>query len=192
MNIRDKIKAYEEVLEVISANKDLFKEDRVEISESSLSNFIENLQVSELFNIPLAAGGHSYKYLTVGGGYFKQEHIKLTYYGEDLKRSISWSDNGKQPQEEWLMTISFPTGAYIFGDSYPTETFKAFWEELKAFKPKYSDTVNHCLYFTEETAKDVYSAYNNLYEKYRELVQDEVKEQRKKKLQEELASLDKE
>lgn len=164
----------------------------MEISEGSLSNFIENLKVSELFDIPLASGSHSYKYLTVGGSYLKRDYIKLAYYGEDLKRGISWSDDGKQPQEEWLMTISFPTGAYIFGDSYPTETFKAFWKELKSFNPKYSDTNNHCLYFTEETAKDVYNNYDRLFETYRALVQDEVKEQRKKKLQEELASLNKE
>lgn len=191
MSIKEKIEAYEEVLKIVKENKGLFKE-YVEISEGSLTNFVENLKVIERFDIPLSEGIHSYKYLTVGGSYLKRDCIKLVYYGKDLERNISWSDDGKQPQEEWLMTVSFPTGAYIFGDSYPTETFKAFWEELKAFKPKYSDTTNHCLYFTEETAKDVYHAFGSLFETYRALVQDEVKEQRKKKLQEELARLDKE
>jgi hypothetical protein len=70
-----------------------------------------------------------------------------------------------------------------------TETFKAFWDELKAFDPKYCDTVNHNMYFSEENSKAVYDAFWGIFNKYKAKVQDELKEQRKKELEAELAKL---
>jgi len=69
------------------------------------------------------------------------------WWGEKYGRHISWSDDGKQPEDELLLVISFPTGAYIFGDDYPTEFFKEFFQELKTYNPKYTDTTNKTLYF---------------------------------------------
>src|SRR5699024_2542344 len=57
-------------------------------------------------------------------------------FGEKYKRTISWPVDGRQPEDEYLFTVSFPTGAYIFGDGgtfnkdYPTEFFQKFWLEL--------------------------------------------------------------
>ena len=48
--------------------------------------------------------------------YFKlSNHAAICKYGESLRRTISWSDDNRQPEEgEYLLNISFPTGPYIF------------------------------------------------------------------------------
>lgn len=92
--------------------------------------------------------------------------------------------------DEWLLLIKFPTGAYIFGDSYPEKTFKTFFDELKSYKPKYLDSVNKCLYFDKSTAKDVIGDYKSIFKKYQGMVAEEVKQQKISKLQAELKRLE--
>lgn len=190
--MNDKIKTYEKILKLVTEE---VSEDRIELSKSTLETVIENLKVSERFGIPLQdVKNNYYQWLKVGNRW--DDFMVLGYYGDETKRKISWSDDEKQPSNEWLLYISFPTGAYIFGDgsmfdkSYPKKTFNLFWDELKAFGPKYSDTANHGLYFTEENAKEVYDNFYILFDKYKALVQDEMKEQQKQKLRDELARLE--
>jgi hypothetical protein len=183
--MNDKIAAYEKILKLVTEE---ISEDRVELSKSALETVIENLKVSEKFGIPLQDVKNNYhQWLKVGNCW--DDYMVLGYYGEGLNRSISWSDDDRQPKNEWLLYISFPTGAFIFGDSYPTATFKMFWDELKAFGPKYSDTANHGLYFTEKNAKAVYDDFYILFDKYKALVSEELKAQRKEKLLKELEEL---
>ena len=104
-------------------------------------------------------------------------------------RTISCPDNGKQPEDEWLYCIRFTSGAYVFSGQYPTETFNAFFQELKDFGTKYCDTVNHCLYFSPENAKEVYDNFWPIFNKYKGMVGEELKQRRKKELKEELAKL---
>lgn len=192
--MNDKIKTYEKILKLVTEE---ISEDPIELSKSTLETVIENLKVSERFGIPLqdAKNNHT-DWLKVGKRY--DDFMTLGKFGENFGRTISWPDNGKQPRKtgEWLLTISFPTGAYIFSNgsisdsSYPKETFNMFFNELKSHKPKFCDTANHCLYFTEETAKGVYDAFYILFDKYKGLVQDELKEQQKQKLRDELARLE--
>jgi len=106
---------------------------------------------------------------------------------------ISWSDDGRQPnKDEWLFQICFTCGAYIFGDSYPRETFDAFFAELKSFGPVYCDTNNNSLYFSEDKSKAVYEAFWPIFRKYQAMVKDEIKRQRKRELELELARLSEE
>jgi hypothetical protein len=64
------------------------------------------------------------------------------------------------------------------------------FSELKGFNPKYSDTTNHNLYFTKDTAKFVHESFDALLNKYKAIASDEIKEKRRIKLQEELDKLD--
>lgn len=190
----NKIETYEAILALVT---DEISEDRIELSKSTLETVIENLKVSERFGIPLQSVTNNYAgWLKVGKRY--DDFMVLGKFGEDEGRTISWSDSGKQPKKsgEWLFKIGFSTGAYIFGsgnlsdDSYPKKTFDLFFEALKEYKPKFCDTANHCLYFTEATAKEVYENFYVLFDKYKALVQDEIKEQQKQKLRAELERLE--
>jgi hypothetical protein len=117
------------------------------------------------------------------------EHQKIGHYGKENNRTISWSDDGDQPEDEWLYLIQFPTGAYIFGDSYPTATFNAFFVELKTYEPKYSDSHNHCLYFDCEKAKYIHKEFSNIRKKYAGMVKEENKKKRVEAIRKELDEL---
>lgn len=183
-NIQSKINAYKELQSVIEKYPEEFKGD---YNLYSIKESLQCLEMQQRFGIPLIYyGPEQYQ---VKNAFNNWTHLAL--YGNGNCR-ISWPDNGEQPSNEWLYVISFPTGAYIFGDGYPENTFKAFWDELRAFSPKYCDTVNNNMYFTEENSKAVYDAFWGIFNKYKAMVADEMKEQRKKELEAELAKLNKE
>lgn len=190
--MKDKITAYKELLEVVKKHSEVIEEDYV-ISPSGLESFITKLEVSETFGIPLRQIKDSYDgWLNVKGCY--DDWMILGHFGEKQGRTISWSDDGSQPQDEWLFRVGFCTGAYIFsGDivesSYPKETFQAFFDELKGYSPKYIDSANHTLYFTKDNAKAVYDNFWPIFSKYKDLVGEELKAKRKKQLEAELAKL---
>ena len=178
------IQAYKELQSVIEKYPEEFEHD---YDLKTVIDTLERLEISEKFGIPLSG---TYGYYNVQGDY---DNWTRVYYMDGEVRKISWSDDGRQPEGEWLYCISFPSGAYTFGSAltstYPIETFKAFWDELKSFDPKYCDTVNHSMYFSEENSKAVYEAFWSIFNKYKGKVQDELKEQRKKELEAELAKL---
>lgn len=178
----NKIKTYEAILTLVT---DEISEDRIELSKSTLETVIENLKVSERFGIPLKRVAQGGQWLNVKKGYDDWTGIGL--YGAEYRRTIGCSDDGTQPDNEWLFAIQFTTGAYIFGDS---NTFQSFWEELKSYSPAFCDTANSSLYFRDDVAKVVYDNFWDIFNKHRALVQDEVKEQQKQKLRDELARLE--
>jgi len=183
-NIQSKINAYRELQGVIEKYPEEFKKD---YDLHKTYETLKCLEMQQRFGIPLMY--HSSTQYQVERAYDNWTHVAL--YGED-HRKVSWLDEGEQPENEWLYCISFPCGAYIFGDSYPEKTFNAFFNELKSFGAKYCDTANHSLYFTEENSKKVYDAFWGIFNKYKAMVADEMKEQRKKELEAELAKLNKE
>ena len=104
-------------------------------------------------------------------------------------RYISWEDNDRQPENEWLLNLSFCNGAYIFWDNYQQDTFREFFEELKTYNPKYIDTVNHSLYFSIEDVHNVLDTYDDVYKKYKDIYDTNTQENRIKQLEEELQKL---
>jgi hypothetical protein len=182
--MQDKIKAYKDLLILSEQYSEIFDEDSVVPRTNVIQGIIRALEISERFGIPLkyiGYGGSSYE---VEKGY--DEWSRIALFGND---AIGYPDDGRQPQDEWLFRIGFGTGAYIFGDSYPKQTFCAFFNELKSFEPKYIDSANKTLYFTEDKAKAVYDAFWPIFKKYKALVADEVKAKRKVELEAELATL---
>lgn len=67
---------------------------------------------------------------------------------------------------EELLKISFPTGAYIFGERYDTEYFDEFYDELLEIKPDYHDRLNRALYYKPQNAKRAWEHYRETYQKY--------------------------
>jgi hypothetical protein len=178
--------AYKEVLDAIEKHKEIFSGDyEIDIRER-LKTRINIEKIADEFGISINSSRFEGSDTYVKVGYFSC----ICLYGEKYRRTVSWSDDGSQPEDEWLYIISFPTGPYIFGDDYPTKSFMQLFSELKGFNPKYSDTTNHNLYFTKDTAKFVHESFDALLNKYKAIASDEIKEKRRIKLQEELDKLD--
>ena len=118
------------------------------------------------------------------------DEINAGSYGGDTQRTISWENDGKDPQGEFLLKVGFSTGAYFFGDAYDTEFFKKFFLELESYKPKFKDSHNHDLYFSKEEAGVLLQDYDKILNKYRKLYRDEQDSRRAKVLREELSRLE--
>lgn len=177
------IEKYQEILSVLEKHSDIITDDCSIDIRRNLINRIALCEISKEFDIEIEN-----KYLSPGWIKLSDyEHIGL--FGEKYNRTISWSDDGSQPDDERLLRIGFSTGAYIFGECYPTETFSKFFNELKTYNPKYCDTSNHALYFTSKTAANVHKNLIGIFNKYKQLVSEEVKAQRVEKLKQELKSL---
>lgn len=114
----------------------------------------------------------------------------IATFGKEYGRTISWSADGRQPDNELLLKIGFCTGAYMFGNDYPTDFFEQFFTHLKTFAPKYVDDANHCLYWSMDNAKDIWNVYPELLKEWHQKNKEDLKERRKKHLMEELAKLD--
>jgi len=126
------------------------------------------------------------------------DFVDIGMYGAAHNRTIPWSDDGRQPDNERLLRFSFSCGAYMFGhtggggdnDDYPTEFFQRFWNELLAFKPAYTDTPNHGLYFSMENAGPVFNSFDGILKKYIELNRLDAVERKKQRLREQLEKLE--
>lgn len=125
------------------------------------------------------------------------DQISIIYFEDAEKDFKSWSwyyisrsDDWKQPKKEHLLHIYFSTWAYFLSWAYPQNTFQLMWEELKSFWPKYCDTTNKWLYFTLDKCREICKEYPNIVKKYREMAQEEIKENEKEKLREQLKKLE--
>lgn len=110
-------------------------------------------------------------------------------FGEKHGRTISYPDVKGQPENEYLLTYSFSTGAYMFGEDYPTELFKKFWDELKSYNPKYVDTMNHDIYFSLDNAKGIFNDFKTILKKYYDINKEDIKLRRIAQMEKDLQSL---
>ena len=180
-------KAYGEILEVLGKHKDIVVFNFKEL-EQKASNHIFGSELVEKFGLvidPKDVRIPEYDYTIFSNKRF------IGKYGDKYRRTIAWSDNELQPEDEILFSISFSTGAYMFGDDYPTELFYQFFQELKSYNPDYSDTTNKCLYWKLENAKDVFNEYGNILQKYHEINKTDSKKRKIEKLKKELGDLEK-
>lgn len=90
-----------------------------------------------------------------------------------------------------MLYIRFPTGAYIFGDHYAKELFNDFFDELKTFEPKYTDTMNSSLYFSMDKAGNFYNNFKKILNKYHDKNKEIYKKIRAEELRKELEKLEK-
>lgn len=181
--LNDMRTCYEELLGVMEKYVDVVSSDINIDNRYYIKKVLKWLDISQTFGISV----HPHN---CGSDYCKlsdNEHISL--YGEEHNRTISWPDDGKQPNDEWLYVISFPTGAYMFGAKYPTQTFQAMFAEIKSYGPAYCDTSNKNLYFTAENAATVCNKLDKIITKYRNMVNDELKAIKIKELETQLQKL---
>ena len=184
--MQEQLNAYKALYETAKQHKEHLDYGEIERIEERLLKY--NLCVT--FNMSLQEAGYNWYEKLLGYGC----KANVGLYSEEQRRQISWSDDKRQPEGEWLCSIRFSSGAYMLGNYpssnfYPTETFDAFFAELKAFGTAYCDTNNHVLYFTKDVAYKVCEAFPEIYKKYRALVVEEQMRQRVKELELELAKL---
>ena len=182
----NKLKFYQDILDVVLTEPEHKGNSTLVNIKTQLRGLIQGEELCGMFGIDIkdiATHPVHYKKLS--------EHQRLVFMdGEN--RKIAWPDDGRQPKDEWLYVISFPTGAYIFGRDYPIKTFEAFFQELRQYSPKYTDSKNKALYYTPDKTRDVHDAFSEILGRHRNDVDKELKEIKKQKLREELAALDKE
>lgn len=180
----NKIEAYKELLATFNRLNEFIKDDyRVNVT-GCLSSAILWMDLSEKFGVTINNPSD------MGSDYCRlSNHQFIGLYGADHNRTISWPDDGKQPDNEWLYVISFPTGAYIFDKEYPQIIFQEFFNELKEYSPKYIDSANHNLYFTSEQSKEVHDDFHEVFKKYKSRVDKEIKTKKIYELQKELEKL---
>lgn len=175
--------AYDEIREVMVKHRDTVLCDTGSLDEKA-SKHLFGIELQEKYGFDIKLDEVcSTDYFNLRG------YMRIGLFGEKTRRTISWSDDGKQPENEYLLNISFPTGAYIFGDDYPTELFQQFFLELKSYNPKYSDTTNKNLYFTLESGSKVFNEFRTIINKYFEINKTDSRERKIKKLQGELEKL---
>lgn len=183
--INETKKAYKEILELLSRHKDICNYD-IDDFRRKYELHVFGLELKEKYGLDINPTEiYSLDWNRFG------DHKFIGRFGEKYRRTISWSDDAKQPKDEVLLYISFSTGAYIFGEDYPTEIFKEFWQELKSYKPKYIDTHNNSLYFSMDNARNIFNEFSSILNKYREKNIVDSKQRKIKKLQQELGELTK-
>lgn len=183
-----KLIAYSEIVEVMTKHAGVLNSDDI---LARLNSVLTKLKLSERFGILLEddkTGSHGVPDMPVP--------MSVRYMdGEEY--SIYDSDDGRQPNGEWLLVVSLPSGPYILSDChYAKQTFDKFFEELKSYGAKYADSHNYCLYFDETASRAVCEAINGMFAKYRQLATVESNNKRVgdlqariNQLQEELAKL---
>lgn len=183
MNYKATKKAYDEILTLVKSHKDVCSFDISEM-ENKAKNHLYRINLEEKYGIGLS----TYEICTPD--YTKIDKNRyIAMHGKNYRRTVSCSDDGKQPNEENLYVLTFCTGPYIFGEDYNVDIFDEFFNELKTFNPKYSDTHNNKLYFTLENAKAVHNAYNDIFKKYQRKYLEYLKRNKIAALEKELESL---
>lgn len=177
---------YKEILDLVRNNKDVCFYD-ISDMETKSKKHLFGLELRDKYGLNIDPERIHYT-----DWHRVDDYRFIGWYGEKYQRTISWEDNGKQPEDELLLVIQFPTGAYIFSDDYPVELFKEFWMELKSYEPKYVDTHNNGLFFAIDDASKVFNEFENIYEKYQDKNREEWKMRKAQKLREELDKLEKE
>lgn len=180
-SINEQISAYEDIINTINKYSHILNFSTDVMVQDLFREHIKRLNISKLFEImiPNGVGYNDWYRLS------EYEFIGLYNY----LRTIPYSDNDTQPNNEYLYTISFLSGAYMFGEDYNTTFFNSFFNELKSFNPKFYDTSNNALYFSPDNAKLIHAAFPNILKKYKDQNKIEQNLNRIRKLESELNKL---
>lgn len=177
-------KAYDEILKVLHKHREVCVFDVSDLERKAKIHLF-GLELKEVYGLNIDPKQvNSIDWIRFG------DYRAIGLWGEKHRRTISWSVDGRQPEDEMLLKIYFPTGAYIFGEDYAVNFFQKFWLELKSFKPDYIDEANHSLYWRLDNAKDVFNLFDETLKKYYELNREDAKQRRIEKMKKELEQLE--
>jgi len=185
---------FQQIIDICEQHQD--EEDTLNDIRTKAKNRVIRYEWEEKYGVKLGSNCRfaEYDYVSIdshqGIHYFKDGYV---CHKEGWGRSIGWSEGGKQPVDEWLYSVSFSTGAYIFGEDYKgqQQLFQDFFEELRIYKPDYEDLNNHHLYWKIENAKEIMSQFKVILNKYQQRNREELKTRKIEKLKAELQDLTK-
>src|SRR5512133_1500866 len=101
--------AYTEIFNVLKKYKDICIFD-IDDLEGQSKRHLFGIELKETYGLNInPINIDSLQWLN-----FK-EYCHIGWWGSKYNRTISWPDDNKQPKDELLLEISFPTGPYIFG-----------------------------------------------------------------------------
>jgi len=176
-------KAYAEILELMKEHEDVCIFDVSDL-ERQAENHLFGIKLREKHGFDIEPKDiRSTDWVNLRGP------MSVGIWGEKYHRTISFSDDGRQPVDELLLQISFSTGAYIFGNDYPKELFQLFFDELVSYSPKYKDTANKSLYYSMDNASKIHNEYDSIIKKYHELNEEDFKQRKIKRMEAELEEL---
>ena len=186
-----KKQAYINVLNELNKNsEEIADEFYLHALRRGLETRIKIQEIAELFNIPDLPENKG------SGNYIKIDDERAILYCRQDTNYISSPDDDEQgrPRDEYLYKIKFPCGAYTFSSSherfYPEEVFKLFFDELKTYGPKYSDSRNNSLFFSPDNAFKIHKDYKNIFDKYKAKANAEYKNIKKKQLEDQIKKLE--
>lgn len=184
IKMADRYKQYKSLLKKVESYDFLNSDDKERITDV-LKYRIHAIEVSNIF------GGIIEDDKYVAKDYCELEDCITVgiWNTKDNKRKLLIPDDGRQPNAEWMLSLSFSTGAYILSREYVVNTFNLFFQELKDLGAAFCDSTNHRLLFYPKDAKRVYEAYPILLQKYRELAVETSKKAKKERLERELKEL---
>lgn len=180
MNYKESKEMYREILSILDNYSNDLIYDIEDLKQKSECHLF-GLKLKEVYGLDIDPKRiDSTEYIRVG------QYMSISMWGEKYSRTISWSDDDRQPEDELLLRIVFPTGAYIFGDDYPTDLFQKFFNELKSYSPKYTDSANKDLFWAMDNAKGIFNKFNDILKKYQDLNKEDYKHRKIKELEEQL------
>lgn len=184
-------KAYSEILEVCEKypNFSIFGFYDINEFRNRAKNHLLLIEWYEKYGLKLSHDCNPVNYIHLGNYSDMMVFNDAELCKEECRgRSISWPDDGRQPEDGWYYHLGFSTGAYIFGDDYDyqKELFQKFITELKTYNPDYCDTVNHDFYWKIENCKKIFDDFNSILQKYHNINKSELQERKVKKLKVEL------
>jgi len=183
--------AYTELATLLHKYPDVFAKDSSIMNHKDIIQLLAGYATSEMFGIPFYHySSYDHWYTVVHCTNSSDQYVGFF----DHNRDIGCPSDGRQPVGEWLYMVRFSTGAYSLSADYPRQTFKAMFDEMVEIGAKYVDYNNSALYFSDEggVAKEAYEKIPSIFEKYRGLVEEELRQQRKEKLLMELEKLNQE
>ena len=192
---KDYLKFLKNLLKFTESNAEHFDKlnnSGVRLSKNQILDEITKVNLSNKFGFELLDRDYTC-YTPKGFGHLSY-HIILAHY-DGVYREINNISPTPQPTDEWLLNISFPTGAYFlidggsFDKPYLSDLFNKMLGEFLDLKPKYVDRLNKSMYFTSDNAKEVLDKWDEITSKYKNLVGDELKKLKIEKLKAELEEL---
>lgn len=182
MSLRATTEAYEKVFKVIEENLPLIDID-IKALQARVNSHKIRLELTEVYGLNINPDIKNLSY--ENSSLLKQDVLLIKTDG--LRSRIFREDNNRQSVGEKLIMICLRNSSGLsFG--YHNKFFK----ELKSYNPDYISTVHRTLYFKLENAKEVFNAYDNIYEKYLAMDEEDNKNRKITTIQENLKNLQEE
>ena len=182
MSLKTTTEAYEKVFKVIEENLPLIDID-IEALQARVNSHKIRLELMEVYGLNISS---DIKNLTYENSSYLKNNV-LLIETDGIRGRIYKEDNNRQSVGEKLIMICLRNSSGLSFNCH-----KRFFEKLKTYNPDYISTVYDTLYFKLENAKEVFNAYDSIYQKYLALDAEDDRNRKITTIQENLKDLQEE